>query len=272
MIVSAWMQLPLAGPMRRIAAIGTAMMAVLVFALPCDARDSTRAIDRMLSRCANESASGCRERIESRFLKSSRGKVRHEGAMLTIQTRSKKIAFQDRPVAEQETAVHTYLGLLAGIGYHLILVELWEGSRFILVSDRSAQQFTLSAIPHVSPSRKKLVAVSASEAYNPNEITIWKVSPAQLRREYRYEPQNYAQYHFIAWDGDQRIRLKNFTRSDAKLCPGHDFMTIGEVLQATQGKWDFALDRKLKPSCEIEAATQCCGTSPSTVQRRTTRR
>jgi hypothetical protein len=206
-------------------------------------------IERQLEQCYRKGGT-CIDDLESAILARPESKATHSGNILSIRTRSKVVSFKDRPNAEEQTILNTYLGFLDGIGYHLVDRRLWEGNDFVLVSDLSGEQFPMSAIPHASPSAKRVVSVSASEAYNPNEIVVWLVTPERLTREFHYSPEEYALYKFLSWDGETTIRLEKFTRSKKENCPNSQFMTVSEVLQFSQGKWQFSGETPAKVKCQ----------------------
>jgi hypothetical protein len=215
---------------------------------PCIAVNSSE-IERQLEQCYSKGGS-CIENIESAILARSESKAIHRGDILTIHTRSKVVSFEGRPNAGDQTVLNTYLGFLDGIGYHLVNRRLWEGDDFVLVSDVSGEQTPMSAIPHASPSRKRVVSVSASEAYNPNEIVVWLVTPERLTQEFHYSPEDYALYKFLSWDGEYMIRLENFMRSKKEFCPKSQFMTANELLRFSQGKWQLSAESPAKFKCQ----------------------
>lgn len=206
-------------------------------------------IESQLEQCYRKGGN-CIESLETSILATPGVKAKHSGNVLEIHTQAKIVSFKDRPDAGDQTILNTYLGLLDGLGYHLVDRRFWEGNTFILVSDVSGEQFSMAAIPHASPKTMKLVSVSASEAYNPNEITVWHVTPERLKQEFHYSPEEYALYKFLAWDGEAKVRLERFTRSKKELCPKNQFMTLGETLQYSQGQWQLIGEKPAKVKCQ----------------------
>jgi len=216
--------------------------------MPCHAASSSE-IESALELC-NRKGGTCIDDLESSILSKSAVRAKHSGGILTIKTQSRLVSLKDRPKAGDQTLINSYLGIIDGTGYHLVYVGLWEGNHFVLVSDTSGEQFSMAAIPHPSPTAKRVVSVSASEAYNPNEITVWRVSPDRLTREYHYSPEEYALYKFLAWDGEDTIRLEKFTRSKKEYCPTRQFMIVREVLKFSAGKWLLSSDTPANVKCQ----------------------
>lgn len=225
-----------------------AVLALFSVATPCSSVTSSE-IERQVEQCYRKGGN-CAEELESTILSKPESKAKHSGDILTIRTQSKLVSFKDRPNAGDQTILNTYLGLLDGLGYHLVDRRRWEGNDFVLVSDLSGEQFSMSAIPHVSPGTKMAVSVSASEAYNRNEIVVWLITPERLTREFHFSPKEYALYKFLAWNGETTIRLEKFTRSKKEDCPNSQFMTVSEILKYDQGKWHLSGETPAKVKCQ----------------------
>ena len=226
--------------------------ALFIMATLCTAVQSSE-IARQLEQCHRmdrDHTRDCSEELESRILSKPASQAAHRGTLLTIRTRAHVVTFKDRPKAETRTIVHTYLGLLHDLGYHVVFRRFWEGDGFVLVSDLSSKRFPMSAVPHASPKAQRVVSVSASEAYNPNEIVIWRVTPKRLTQEFQYAPHEYALYKFLAWEGEDIIRLEKFTRSEQNTCPNSQFMTVREVLKHGQGKWRLSGETPAQVTCQ----------------------
>ena len=233
--------------MKLIAALCSTVLS-LTMATPFRAITSEE-IERQLDQCDQQGVP-CIENLEAAVLTATGPTVTRKGNVLTIRTKRKIVAFSDHPDAGADTVVHQYLGFLDAIGYHLVIRRFWEGWCYVLVSEASGEATVTSAIPYPSPSRKRAVSVSASEAYNPNEIVIWSVTPEHLAQEYQYEPKGYALYKFITWDGDTTVHLENFTNGNKKYCPISQFMTVNEILTKTNNKWQLSVANPPNAKCQ----------------------
>lgn len=101
----------------------------------------------------------------------------------------------------------------------LVDVGFIEGGTMLLVSGRTGEEKELDAVPQVSPSGRRLVAVSASEAHGKNSIEILVTTDDLPRQEWRYEvpDDEYSLYQFVSWDGDNRIKMTVTTRIGGEL-------------------------------------------------------
>jgi len=206
-------------------------------------------IDRQLAKCEREGGA-CFEKMEASAIASQKANVSRAGTKLSIRTKANNVYYQDLPDADTKTMMHSYAGFLNKINYYVIFRRSWEGGRFILISDASGVNTQMSAVPYPSPSLKLMVSVSASEAEDTNEIDVWAVTPERLKQIFHYAPSEYALYKFLAWDGENTIRLENFTRSDGKYCPKGKLMTIAETLKLENGKWHLSVDTPVNAKCQ----------------------
>lgn len=97
-------------------------------------------------------------------------------------------------------------------GAFLVDVSYHEGGRVLLVSGTTGAETELSAAPHYSPGGKRLVVVDATELGDrPHDIMILSAESDPPRVEWQYSTpkgQPYEAWEFVAWNGDDRIRLR----------------------------------------------------------------
>lgn len=227
------------------------VLALCSLAMPCYAATSAD-IAAALEACGREGGT-CMADLEASILAKTKGRAKRRDGVLTIRTQAGVVSLKDRPNAGDATLFNRYLGIIDGTGYHLVSVVLYEEGRVDLISDVSGESFSMAVMPHPSPSAKRFVSVSASEVgHHPNEITVWRVTPERLTLEYRYSPEEYALYTFLAWVGEDTIQLENYTYSKKEYCPKGQFMTIREVLKYRAGKWLLSKDASAEVRCQEE--------------------
>jgi hypothetical protein len=91
----------------------------------------------------------------------------------------------------------------------VLKVLAYESFGALAVSRRTGASTKLAVLPHLSPSGKRLVAAAAIEAWEVNhEIAVHSVQNGSLSLEWSYKAQEYEMWNFVAWDGDDRIKLK----------------------------------------------------------------
>lgn len=235
--------------MTRITFLKIATVLTLGSAVPCWGAESAD-IDRQLRKCEETGEELCFKKMETSAISSQKAIVSRKGTNLTIQTKIKNVYFQNKSGADAHATEYRYIGFLDKIKYHVVVRRAWENRDFILISDASGGETQMSAVPYLSPSLKQMISVSASEGYDPNEITIWAITPDRLKRLYHYAPAEYALYKFLAWEDETTIRLENFTRSNGKYCPKGKLMTITESLKLEKEKWQLSIDTPVAAKCQ----------------------
>ena len=163
---------------------------------------------------------------EGKCLKSLAGMATRDGDRLRLrlengQTKTFTTTHQACEAGIYEKClIYSLQGYFARHRHFLIDVGfLNHGGTTFLVSARTGKHIRLDAVPHYSPSGKRLAAVSASEGDEENSIEIWSTTGDLPRSEWRYTvPEGeYALYEFAGWDGDDRLKMTVTTRIGGKL-------------------------------------------------------
>lgn len=197
--------------------------ALLLVALPCLAAD-LEAADRKLVGCSYRvGEKSCRE-VESGLLRKRDAKASREGDSLHVMTLRGPVIFTDTldEFKHVEGGMYLYLGYFPDIGQHLVRVFYYEGHNYVLVSHATAAAIFTGDVPHVSPSRKRIVVADASEAYTPNQIKIWALESGRLRLEHS-EPFETIVARFIRWEDDASFTVDEFDDSRKADCPQGKF-------------------------------------------------
>jgi hypothetical protein len=82
-------------------------------------------------------------------------------------------------------------------------------SALLLVSARTGTALMIDDLPHFSPSGRRLATVAAYEGYNPDGIEIFSLESGEPKSEWRYVVPGGVRrlYRFVAWDGDERLKM-----------------------------------------------------------------
>lgn len=146
---------------------------------------------------------------------------------------------------------------LPSLDVYVIGVGLWEDDGALVVSTRTGKELYLEALPEFSPSGRWFVSVSNSEMGDRTyDVGIWSTNPDKPKQEFRYDyrdppysPDEYRYEHweFVAWDGDDRIKLKvTFNYAD---CLAREFETDAVL---TGDGWRLNHPR---PNCGVQLLT-----------------
>lgn len=111
-----------------------------------------------------------------------------------------------------DCVIYDLVGFIRESRQFILLRSYYESSFVDLVGRKSGAVTNLEGYPHVSPNGKLFVSVAASDAWEiESPIAIYANSdpPALV---WRFpEPQEYEQYAFDGWDGDDRVKLHTIT-------------------------------------------------------------
>lgn len=170
--------------------------------------------------------------------------VKREGDTLYFKLRSGSDItlsdFTDCESRQYECKSFQFLNYYINEGLYLIFEKLYEGSDYILVSDRTGERYNVYDFPFFSPDRKRLATISADEtSYGKNGVFIWSLEAGGLVQELSYEPEEYALYKFVRWEDNKTVALSKFTNSVKELCPESNFMTVPVTLRQDKEDWRF---------------------------------
>jgi hypothetical protein len=215
------------------------MLSLLVVA--AGAHAGLSADERLNSLClAIQSSGACADAIEKHQLsRGVKGATRTAERLSITLANGKRVELRTEGDGEPGGTSYRYLQYLPAIGFHLVHVQYYEGNEYLLVSNANGSRQLVPDLPRISPDRSRLVAVSASEAYNVNGVFVYRIKDGRISPVFAHEPEEYALYTFVRWKDANSIELKKFSRADDKTCPGHQFMTVAAELAADGDRWGF---------------------------------
>jgi hypothetical protein len=119
----------------------------------------------------------------------------------------------------------------------LIIVGYNESQEWLLVSQADGKEQEIVAPPGYSPGRKWLAAVYATEGTDDgnNGIDIFPVDLNPSEPGFHYRPEEYEQWEFAGWDGDDRLLLKVTWR----VGNNPDLVTWPAEVVRVNGKWQL---------------------------------
>ena len=178
----------------------------------------------------------CADRVETIALRLNASHAHRIGDTLHLATDAGERRFTDSPHHGSDGVQHRYLGRLGSGSYHLMWRRYAYGDRFVLVSDRSADETVLDALPQPSPSGRHMVVISRGHpASGTRSVTVLSVEPHRLTPEYRFEPGHSVLYRFVQWESEEAVRLEigsPATRTDHR-------PVRHEMLARRHGCWQF---------------------------------
>jgi hypothetical protein len=138
----------------------------------------------------------CAQAIEHTYLQEHSTGVMRVGHQLSLPLQSgEMLTLVDASEHEAEYEAeyegegwYSYMEYIESINSHLVHLQYYEGDAFLLVNANTGIQTLIDTVPVVSPDRTHFVTASASEAYNPNRVQIWRVTEAAAELEWEYEP------------------------------------------------------------------------------------
>lgn len=154
---------------------------------------------------------------ETQMIRAYSDTVKRAGKKLTFKMRGGgEVAFADENTGiESDSSVsYQFVDRLAAVGYYLVHIQYWEGDEYRMVNETNGRHFDIPVKPEISPGKKRLAAVSASDAYNFNGIEVWRFMKGRMKREWKLEPEGHPAFHFIAWDGDDAFRVGKYASAE----------------------------------------------------------
>jgi hypothetical protein len=109
---------------------------------------------------------------------------------------------------EEESTMYTYLGYLAKFKCHLIEVQYYETTQWLLI-DASGHQIELWGEPVYAPDMRHIVATCMGIEYSggqPNIIQLLEFQNGVLRQVWEQGPKEWEPYR-IAWTSDNTLIL-----------------------------------------------------------------
>jgi hypothetical protein len=184
------------------------------------------------------------------------GAVRRDGAKLIVKRKSgEDIVFDSNPAAcSADDAENCHVVSLHAYdparGFALVEEGFYEALAMNLVDLASGDKIDLMARPEFSPSGKQLVSVIADLLNDPDEeILVYDLTATPFKRTFeakrgtalklaRKKKDDIALFDFVAWDGEDRIKLKIVNDEAA---------TFGTVnLERVKDKWTLKPFAKAK--------------------------
>ncbi len=155
---------------------------------------------------------------EQAHIKQTDGKVVRRGKRLELQTRDRKVEFEDNDHNGEAYARYTFEAYIKDKGYFLIRYSGYEWGGFFLINDRTGAKTELFGQPVFSPDRNRFITVSMDLC--PREM-------ANAIRIYRFDPEGttlvFDEDFEDAWGPSDPVWLNNdtirFTKNTAEsLC------------------------------------------------------
>jgi hypothetical protein len=128
--------------------------------------------------------------------------------------------------------------LLINIGY-------WESQEWRLVRQLNGKEETIVAPPRYSPSKKWLASVNWDEFDDRNNgIDLVSATFSAAGSSFHYRPKEYELWHFVRWDGDDRLVLKVDWRV------GNDPQVVTWLAEVVRISGEWQLNRSMPASPE----------------------
>jgi hypothetical protein len=147
---------------------------------------------KLLGACEGLSNSfQCARAIEkSQITGRSAGHFKRRDGVLIIRTLAGGVSLSDHDQDNSDGYYYSYQKYLPDIRVHVLHVQLYEGSGFFVVHQKSGKTSPIDGFPIPSPDLQRFVAISnpGESGYYPNSVEIWNVKNGALQAEYRFEP------------------------------------------------------------------------------------
>jgi len=159
----------------------------------------------------------CARAIERKQLSGENRVASRDGSTLALRVRSgAAVKLQDNREPGVEGVSFSYLKSLPEIGFHLVHVQYYEGTAYLLIGMRSGNRQLIQEVPIISPDRARFATVSAAESYNPNGIQIWRLVAGQPKLEWSYAAEGWRPAE-PSWLGSERLRIAKLAWGGEKL-------------------------------------------------------
>lgn len=137
-----------------------------------------------------EKRAACFRGVEAERLRGARGRVVRDGRVLRITpARGEPAVLEDDSTEGDEYEVFRYRAFLPRAGHHLVEITFYEGTAFLMVSDRTGSRTYLPEAPLFSPDGTRFASFSMDLVafYNANKLQVWKVSPEKPELEWELD-------------------------------------------------------------------------------------
>lgn len=152
-----------------------------------------------------------RTRQEAECLARVPGLAKRDGKILELATESgAPVRFEngdDNCDTFEKCAFYSLRNYFPALKLYAVHVGYYEGHEWIVVEQRTGQQYRMPEEPHLSPAGRSIASVSPSEGHNWNGIEIWSVTSSGLSRVLRFAPFTHTLYKYKTWDGEDRLKL-----------------------------------------------------------------
>jgi hypothetical protein len=213
--------------------------------------NSFTALPSQDGRCRGDTGRGDKDRSEEACLQQLTGVVTRQGDSLrvTFQDGSSRV-YADRSAGcdqgESDDCVdYKISGYFPKHGLLLLMIGYYEGVEWMLVRLDRGKETKVRVPPHYSPRENWLVSVCWSEgpAGCGNGVDIVPTLGGQASSEWHYEvpDKEYALYEFVAWEGEDRVKL-NVTFRDG----GGNFKTLPASVDRIAGRWRLKLPKEYR--------------------------
>jgi hypothetical protein len=139
---------------------------------------------------------------------------------LRVQTAKGVASFVDNEAESDESIHYSFLAYLPSLQLHVLHVQYWEGSNYLVVHHHSGAVASVDGFPNVAPNAQRFISISSAgeSGYYPNSVEIWRVTEDALVSEFRDTPSaNEWSPEGATWLSSQKLKLRgNCAPSAAK--------------------------------------------------------
>jgi len=101
-----------------------------------------------------------------------------------------------------EIVSYYFVNYLPDIGYYVVLEVGYEWDNYKLIADSTGKAYPIEDEPHVSPDKKRIVAVSDGMVFREGGIFIWRLDNGIPTKEWAWSA---AGTEFKKWNGNDSI-------------------------------------------------------------------
>lgn len=185
------------------------------------------------------------EAMENERIEIYKNFVRREDDTLYLKTKSGgeiilKKASECEPLIP---CSYRFVDYLQDVGFYVIYEYYYEASNNTIISDWDGTRYSVNEFPIVSPDKKRIAAVSASDGFNIDGLFIWRIEGTKLVSELNFAPKEYPPlYFFKRWKDNSTIEIMKGIHSSKVFCPDSNFMKIPVTVKLEPDGWKFYED------------------------------